>query len=291
MAKYFIAILLLIFRPGVSDADIVIGGDIVYRVVKGDSIEFIGAKLGVSWKNIVKDNDLDINKYIHPGQELVVNTRRIIPKTVDNGIIINIADKMLYYFKNNSLAMAFPVGLGMPSWKGITRWRTPVGKFEIIGKRKNPTWRVPLSMQWKMKMEGKPVKTIVPPGRDNPLGRFAIDTSIPSVVIHETIWPTSVYQYSSHGCIRVLPENMEEFFKDVDRHTPGELIYEPVKIAVSDQGRIFMEVHRDVYGRFNDLRIEAIRLIEEKGISDRVDWQKVDAIIQEKTGIAVDVTL
>ncbi len=291
MAKYFIAILLLIFRPGVSDADIVIGGDIVYRVVKGDSIEFIGAKLGVSWKNIVKDNDLDINKYIHPGQELVVNTRRIIPKTVDNGIIINIADKMLYYFKNNSLAMAFPVGLGMTSWKGITRWRTPVGKFEIIGKRKNPTWRVPLSMQWKMKMEGKPVKTIVPPGRDNPLGRFAIDTSIPRVVIHETIWPTSVYQYSSHGCIRVLPENMEEFFKDVDRHTPGELIYEPVKIAVSDKGRIFMEAHRDVYGRFNDLRIEAIRLIEEKGISDRVDWQKVDAIIQEKTGIAVDVTL
>jgi L,D-transpeptidase ErfK/SrfK len=196
---------------------------------------------------------------------------------------------MLYFFKNNKLEKAFPVGLGMPSWRGITRWRTPEGEFEVIQKRKNPTWHVPESMQWKMMMEGKPVKTVVPPGPDNPLGRYAIDTSIPRVVIHETIWPNTVYQFRSHGCIRVLPEHIEDFFKEVGIDTAGEIIYYPIKIAVSE-GRIFLEVHRDIYGKFKDMKSEAVNLIEKHGVSNKVDWAKVNKVVSEKSGIPEDVT-
>ena len=185
MKKLFV-LLLLIFIPSVYAADMVIGGDTIYRIVKGDSIELISAKLGVNKKNIIKDNNIDVKKNLRIKQELKANTRKIVPKAVDDGIIINIPGRMLYFFKEGKLKSAFPVGLGMPSWKGITRWRTPIEKFTIIGKRKNPTWHVPESMQWKMIMEGKPVETIVLPGPDNPLGRYAIDTSIPRVVIHET---------------------------------------------------------------------------------------------------------
>jgi L,D-transpeptidase ErfK/SrfK len=286
-----ILLLLLLLFPSISSADIIIGSEAVYHVVKGDSLELISARLGVDKKNIIKDNNIDVKKILSIGQELKVNTRKIVPKIIDNGIIINIPDRMLYYFKNSNLEAAFPVGLGMPSWRGLTRWRTPTGHFKIIGKRKNPTWHVPESMQWKMKMEGKPVKTVVPPGPDNPLGRFAIDTSIPRIVIHETIWPTTVYQFRSHGCIRVLPENMEKFFKEVAINTAGELIYNPVKIAVSDKDKIFMEVHKDIYGKFKDLKAEAKRLIEERALADNVDWQKVDIILKEKSGIAEDITL
>jgi L,D-transpeptidase ErfK/SrfK len=268
----------------------IIGGETVYHVVKGDSIELIGAKLGVDRKNIIKDNKIDTKKFLKIGQELKINTRKIIPKTIDNGIIINIPDRMLYFFKNGNLEQAFPVGLGMPSWRGITRWRTPEGKFIITGKRKNPTWHVPESMQWKMEMEGKPVKTVVPPGPDNPLGRYAIDTSIPRVVIHETIWPTSVYQFRSHGCIRVLPEDMENLFKEVEINTTGEIIYKPVKIAVSDEGNIFLEVHRDIYGKIKDLKAETKRLIDQKSVSNNVDWEKVEIVLAEKSGIAEDIT-
>lgn len=288
--KKLLLLLLLLF-PSISVADIIIGGEAVYHVVKGDTLELISAKLGVDKKNIIRDNNIDVKKILSIGQELKVNTRKIVPKIIDNGIIINIPDRMLYFFKDGNLEKAFPVGLGMPSWRGITRWRTPVGHFKITGKRKNPTWHVPKSMQWKMEMEGKPVKTVVPPGPDNPLGRFAIHTSIPSIVIHETIWPTTVYQFRSHGCIRVLPENMEKFFKEVEINTAGELIYNPVKIAVSDKGKIFMEVHKDIYGKFRDLKTEAKKLIEEKGLADKVDWQKVDVILKEKSGIPEDITL
>ncbi len=277
--------------PSVSAAGMLIGGEIIYTVVKTDNLELIGSKLGVDWRHIVRENNLDINKPLRIGQKLRANNRKIVPFMLDDGILINIPDRMLYFFKEGSLKMAFPVGLGMPSWRGITRWRTPIGEFKIIRKRKNPTWHVPESMQWKMKIQGKPVKTVVPPGPDNPLGRFALDTSIPRIIIHETIWPASIYQFRSHGCVRVSPENMEEFFGKVEKNTPGEIIYMPVKVAVTEDKRVFMEVHPDIYGKIKNLKEEAVRLIEKAGISDKVNWEKIDILIKEKSGIVEDVSL
>lgn len=288
--KIVFVLLLVILIPYRSEADMMIGGEVIYVVEKGDILELIGAKLGVDWRTMARENSIDTKKPLKIGQQLRVNTRKIVPKIVDDGIIINIPDRMLYFFQKGRLRV-FPVGLGMPSWRGITLWRTPTGKFRVISKRRNPTWHVPASMQWKMEMEGKPVKTIVPPGPDNPLGRYAVDTTIPRVVIHETIWPTTVYQFRSHGCIRVLPENIEKFFNEVELNTPGEILYTPVKVAASEAGRLFLEVHRDIYGKVKDLRDEAKCLIEERGVSNKVDWKKVDGIIKEKSGIAEDVTL
>jgi len=281
---------IVIFIPSLSRADIIIGGKMTYTVQKGDILELISAKLGVDWRIIARENNMDTKKHLQIGQQLSVNTRRIAPRIVDNGIIVNIPDRTLYFFKDGKFQKAFPIGLGMPSWRGITIWRTPSGKFRITGKRKNPTWNVPESMQWKMEMEGKPVKKIVPPGPDNPLGRYAIDTSIARVVIHETIWPTTVYQFRSHGCIRVLPENIENFFQEVEINTPGEIIYEPVKVGISG-GKVFLEVHRDIYGKVKDLGGRAKHLIEERGVSDRVDWNRIERVVKEKSGIVEDVTL
>jgi L,D-transpeptidase ErfK/SrfK len=276
--------------PFLSGAEMIIGGEITYIVEKGDTLELIGAKLGVNWRNIALKNNIDVKKPLKIGQILKVNTRKIVPKTMENGIIINIPDRMLYFFKKGRLS-TFPVGLGMASWREMTRWRTPTGKFKVISKQKNPTWYVPESIQWKMEMGDKPVKTIVPPGPENPLGRYAVKISIPGILIHETIWPTSVYQFRSHGCIRVLTEHMEKFFEEVEINTPGEMLYSPIKVAVSDEGKIFLEVHRDMYGKMKSLSEEARSLFEQRGISTRVDWQKVERVIKEKSGIAEDITL
>ena len=233
----------------------------------------------------MKENGIDINRHLKIGQEIRANTRKIVPKTVDNGIIINIPDRMLYFFRDGKLVSTFPVGLGKATWQ------TPTGNFRITGKKKNPTWFVPESIQEEMSMRGDPVKDIVPPGPDNPLGRYALKTTMPSVLIHETIWPTSVYQFRSHGCIRVIPQNMEKFFGEVDINTPGEIIYNVFKIAESEDRKIFLEVQRDIYGRVNDLKSAVISEIERKGISERVDWKKVERVLTEKSGIAEDITL
>jgi L,D-transpeptidase ErfK/SrfK len=285
MKNFFVLFLLFIFIPSVSEADMIIGGETVYVVEKGDGLVLIGAKLGVNWRNIVKGNNLDIKKQCRIGQTLRVNTRKIVPKIIQDGIVINIPDRMLYFFKEGRLKTSFPVGLGM------TKWKTPTGKIKVIGKEKNPTWYVPKSIQIEMETKGQPVKTVVPPGTDNPLGRYAVKISIPAILIHETIWPTTVYQFRSHGCIRVLPEHIEKFFEEVEINTPVEIIYSPVKVAVSEEGRVFLEAHKDVYGNLKDLNAEARGLIEKAGVADRVNWLKVDIILKEKSGIAEDITL
>jgi len=275
---------------GTADASVV-GNVGEYTVVKGDTLRLIGSRLGVSWQDIARDNNMDLKAPMKVGQKLKVDTRKIVPRTISEGIIVNIPDRTLYYFRGGRVERTLPVALGMPDWRGMTQWRTPTGEFTIMAKQKDPTWHVPRSMQWKMEREEKPVKSIVPPGPDNPLGRYAMTTSIPGVVIHETIWPTSINRYQSHGCIRLLPEHMESFFGEVERGTRGEIIYQPVKVAVTDQGKVLVQVHRDIYGKVKDYPAEAKRMIESLGVGAKVSWPRLEQLLQEKTGRVEDVTL
>lgn len=263
-----------------------------YSVLKGDTIRLIAAKLGVSQQHLIKKNRLDQKAYLKIGQKLKYNNRKIVPQRMKNGIVVNIPDRTLYYFKRGKLAVSLPVALGVPAKSDRYDWKTPTGKFRITAKMKDPTWHVPPSIQSEMEDHGKEIITSIPPGTSNPLGKFAIKTSIPGILIHSTTKPWSIYSFASHGCIRVYPEQMEEFFKEVKVNTPGEIIYKPVKLAVTDEGRVFLEVHRDVYGKSSSgLATEARRLIEKQNLSERVDWQKVKSIVRHTSGIAEDISL
>ena len=270
-------------------ADIIIGGETTYVVQKRENLYLIGAKHGVFWKTIARDNNIDIKEPLTEGTVLKLNTRRIVPKTLDNGIIINIPDRTLYFFKDGTITY-FPVGLGLLAKTEISDWRTPTGKFYVMSKRKDPTWYVPESIQLENAMKGKEVEETVPPGPNNPLGKYAIETSIPATLIHATIWPGSVYRYMSHGCIRMLPEHMEQLYPMVGIKTKGEIIYEPVKLAINDEGRVYLEVRTDVYRKHKSIKEYVSKVIETRGISDKVDWQKIDKLIQDETGVAEDVT-
>lgn len=289
--KRVIAGCLILILPAFAIAGVITGGETVYHVAAGDSLQLISSRFGVDMAAIRRNNNIGASVRLRLGQELRLNTRKIVPKTVENGIIIDIPGRMLYYFKAGRLEQSFPVGLGMPQWRGITRWRTPARTFTITGKAENPTWYVPESIQWQMQVEGKPVLTRVPPGPDNPLGRFALYTSIFRMVIHETIWPTTVFQFRSHGCIRVLPENIERFYKEVEVGTPGELVYEPVKVAVTDEAKVFLQVDPDVYGKVKKPLDEGIERINDLQVAAGVDWAKVRRVVHEQSGIAEDVTL
>lgn len=247
--KCGVVIGLLLIVPFPVRAAVMTGGETVYRTVKGDSLLLINAKLGVDMEIIAGRNGLDPAGPLQPDQELRLDTRTITPRAVENGIVVCIPGMMLYYFKAGRLDMGFPVGIGMPEWRGLTRWRTPAGAFIITGKERYPLWYVPESLQWQMQVQEKPVVTRVPPGPDNPLGRLVLYTSIRGIAIHETLWPTTVYRFRSHGCIRVLSNAMERLYGEMEVGTPGELVYEPVKVAVTEEGRVFLEADPDVYGK------------------------------------------
>ena len=287
--KVFLSSFFLLLATTAYGADVIIGGETSYTVQKGEHLQLIGAKLGVFWKNIARENGLDPEIQPVPGQQIRVTTRKIVPRTIDDGIIVNIADRTLYLFKSGNMT-AYPVGVGVPIEDDFGDWRTPIGKFTVTAKRKNPIWYVPESIQAENAAKGRPVEEIVPPGPKNPLGRYALQTSIPGVLIHETIKPASVYRFQSHGCIRVGPQNMEKLFGEVEKGTKGEIIYEPVKVAVAGDGRIFLEVRTDTYRKVPSLKDHAWKIINERGVSTQVDPARVEKVIKEQSGIAEDVT-
>ena len=262
----------------------VTGGDSEYTVQRGDSLTAIGARFGLAPKLLAQQNGLSLNKArIHPGQHLLVHNPHIVPVSLDDGILVNLPQGMLFNFSQGTLVSAYPVGLGKPSWP------TPQGDFRIVNRQANKPWLVPKSIQEEMRREGKVVQEEVPPGPDNPLGKHWLGLSLWGYGIHGTIATASVYHFQSHGCIRLHPDDIAELFDQVRVGTPGRLIYQPVLLAVIEDGRILLEVHRDIYKKGIDPAQTVRDLAEANGLSQAIDWPKVDAVIAAQDGLAREV--
>lgn len=257
---------------------------IEYRVVKGDNGEIISGKLGVNWSQIAKENSINPDARLSTGQVLKVKFARIIPEQIENGIIINIPDRTLYRFENNMLKDFYFIAAGKPTWQ------TPIGEFTIKSKSKDPTWFVPVSIQKEMEDAGKDVLVEVPPGPENPLGKYWLQLSLNGIGLHGTNTPQSIYKFRSHGCMRLRPEVAELFFKEVQVGTKGRIIYKPVKIFKTAEGRILLEVYKDFYKRGTKYTEEIQKKLTELNASDKVDWNKVNEAIKDKDGIVRDVT-
>jgi hypothetical protein len=54
---------------------------------------------------------------------------------------------------------------------------------------------------------------------------------------------------------------------------------------------VYLEVHDDVYRKVDSLEKETREAIKEKKMQSQVDWSKVKMVLQEKSGIAEDVSL
>jgi len=248
------------------------------------SIERLAQRKGLRWPVLVKQNKLKKPYRLKKGMTIKIDSTHIVPTCVNQGLIINLAELNLYYFKDGAYQRRYALAAGKPSWP------TPTGNYKIIDKRKNPTWNVPLSIQEEMEEEGLEVLEKVPPGPKNPLGKFFMLTSAEGVGIHATNRPWSVGYYASHGCIRMLPDEIEKLFPEVTIGTPVKIIYQPIKMAVTAQGRIFLEAHHNFYQK----KMQPIALVKELAaknqLEDRIDWDLAAQILKSRDGVARDIT-
>lgn len=261
----------------------VTGGDNDYTVQSGDFLIAIGARFGVAAKVLAQQNVLPYGAVIHPRQRLHIYNPHIVPTGPEDGVLINVPQRMLFHFSEGNLTAAYPVGLGKPSWP------TPRGKSKIVSRVEGKTWLVPKSIQEEMALEGKAVLEEVPPGPDNPLGAHWLGLSMWGYGIHGTIAPASVYHFQSHGCIRLHPDDIAELFGQVEVGTEVRLQYQPVLLAVLEDGRILLEVHRDIYKQGIDPAQTVRDMAEANRLSQDIDWVMVDAVIATQEGLAREV--
>ncbi len=259
----------------------VIGGPERHIVREKDTFLDIARRYRLGF-NEMEDLYPEIDPWIPPvGTWLVVPTQWVLPGTMDRGIIINAAELRLYYFMKaglDSVIKTFPIGIG------DTDWPTPLGDFVVGEKRKNPAWYIPPSLREKYG------KSVMPPGPENPLGEYWIRLGNSSYGMHGTDIPWSVGRLVTHGCIRLYPEDIKDLYWDVQPGTKVKIVYEPVKIGLL-AGRVYAEVHRDIYRKIDDLVDYGYRRLWDTGLADRVDIQKFYQVLQRRNGMPVDVSL
>lgn len=268
--------------PPVSNS--IVGSQFTYTVQHGDSLTSVGARFGVNAAALAALNSLKPGTRLKPGQKLQIDNRHIVLRTVEDGIVINIPQRMLFYFQSGKVVAAYPVGLGRRSWP------TPRGTFRVIEKETDKTWIVPESIQEEMIDEGKPLRTRVPPGPDNPLGKHWIRISA-NCGIHGTNAPSSIYHFQTHGCIRLKPEDIASLFEMVPIGMPVEIVYEPVLLARLPNGKLYLEIHEDIYGKA-DRSLDAVKAMSAaSGFESMLDWHNVIEVLKERRGLAQEVGL
>lgn len=253
-------------------------GSIQYHVVKNKE-----TLLDIARRHGLGINELQLlyasmDPWVPPvGLKIMIPTVWVLPPMRYGGIVLNIPEFRLYYFRpSEGTVQTYPVGIGDEGWE------TPVGVYRIQSKRENPTWYIPPSLQEKYGA------TMMPPGPENPLGKFMMKFA-PMYGIHGTHMPWGVGRLVSHGCIRSYPEHIAVLYPQVAIGTPVEIIYEPVKLGALD-GRVFVEVHPDVYKRIKDFVDYGLKQLAASPFKDRVDRDRYVTALTLQNGMPTDVT-
>ncbi len=119
------------------------------------------------------------------------------PSPADGGernrvVLVSLVDRKLAVIDNGVVIATFQVAVGAevsPS---------PTGEFTIVSRVSNPTYY----------HRG----TVIPTGKDNPVGTRWVGLSLKGYGIHGTNAPRSIGRAASHGCIRLRNRDMERLF-------------------------------------------------------------------------------
>ena len=261
--------------------DRLVGSITEYLVNKGDTLRSIGARFGIDSATLVRENGLPANARLASGQVVRIDNRHIVPAALDSvELIVNVPQRMLFHRSEEDVTVGYPVAVGRPSWP------TPSGAFVVDVLERHPTWNVPASILEESRRRGRIQPAVVPPGPDNPLGEFWIGLSRSGLGIHGTNAPSSIFGAVSHGCVRVHPDDIARLFGRTRVGALGRIIYEPVLLSVVNDA-VYLEVHRDVYGRGG---ATARELAMAAGVFEHVDWTVADIVTALRDGIARDVT-
>jgi L,D-transpeptidase ErfK/SrfK len=206
-----------------------------------DTLVDIARRHGLGYEDIVRANP-GVNVWLPgAGTEIILPTRFVLPVGARRGVILNLAEYRLYYFPEPkpgepATVTTYPISIGRMDWE------TPLGLTKIISKVRNPSWYVPQSVIDEHAANGDPLPRIVPPGPDNPLGKYAMRLGLPGYLIHSTNRPAGVGMRVTHGCVRMFPEDIEYLFGHIGINTPVRIVNEPIKMGW-DGDQLVIEVH------------------------------------------------
>lgn len=255
----------------------------------GDTLEDLADRHGIGFHEIVEANRHIHTNELYGGEEILIPTQYVLPK-YRKGIVINVAELRLYYFTpDGQYVYTYPVGLGR---KG---WRTPTTSTTVVRKAVNPTWTAPSTIRhYLLQVTGQLVPKSMPPGPENPLGKYALYLGKHGYLIHGTNQPASIGKLVSAGCIRLFNSDVQELFRQARTGTPVRIVHHPYK-AGWNHGQLVLEAHVPIQNHEpeSDLNMNsvahALKSVQH-GFQD-LNWGDIERITTESRGIPQPIGL
>ena len=253
-----LGLLLLLAAPAAAstyvmdDPEAMVVGEIhIEYARRSDTLMDIARWLNMGYREIRRANP-DVDLWI-PGEgtQVLIPSMWVLPDAPRDGIVINRAEKRLYYFHTDRdtgerLMTTHPIGIGRQGRE------TPLGSARVIQKLDNPAWYPTQGVIDDYASRGLELPRMIPAGPENPLGEHAMVLDLPGYLIHGTHRPDGVGMRVSQGCVRLYPEHIRELIHKVPLGTPVHFVDQPVKLGIRD-GDIYLEIHAGANGQAPEL--------------------------------------
>jgi L,D-transpeptidase ErfK/SrfK len=284
-------------------SEVAAGSDIVGYVQKtivgkDDTLPDIARRFDVGYEEMVSANP-GVDPWLPGvGKEVVVPTQFILPVAPHEGMVVNLAAMRVYYFPPHKkgepqLVFTHPIGIGTVGWK------TPEGTAKIVGRVKDPVWVVPKSIHEEHAKDGDILPAQVPAGPDNPLGAYEFRLDWPSYLIHGTNKPYGVGMRSSHGCIRLYPEDIAVFYDMIPIGTKVTVVNQPYVFGWRD-GTLYLQAYAVMEDDSRDwnknrkallAKLLSPKLQKKIAVHEKdIDWQRVGDLAHSPRAIPVPIT-
>jgi L,D-transpeptidase ErfK/SrfK len=267
-------------------------------VGKDDTLPDIARRFDVGYEEILLANP-GVDPWLPGvGREVVVPTQFILPAAPHEGVVVDVAAMRIFYYPphkkgEQQVVYTHPIGIGRVGWK------TPEGTTKIVSRTKDPVWVVPKSVRDEHADNGDKLPAVVPAGPDNPLGQYMFRLSWPSYLIHGTNKPYGVGMRSSHGCMRLYPEDIAVFYDLIPIGTKVTVVNQPYLFGWRD-GVLYFQAYavmeddsRDWSKNRRRLLANLLRPNVRQKVSvhdDAIDWQRVGDLAHSPRAVPVPVT-
>jgi L,D-transpeptidase ErfK/SrfK len=285
------------FELATPDDDVV-GVVQITTSTKEDTLPDIARRFNVGYEEIVRANP-GVDPWLPgAGRRIVVPSQFVLPNAPREGIVINIAAMRIFYYPAHKkgepqLVYTHPIGVGKVGWS------TPEGTTKVIARETDPIWRPSAAVRKEHAENGDPVPKVVKAGPDNPLGKYKFTLGWPSYLVHGTNKPYGVGLRSSHGCIRLYPEDIEKLYRMVPLGTKVTVVNQPFVFGwhegqmqlqaytvLEDDARNWKKAQKTLLAKSMSPRLQ--KLLKTSGTS--IDWDAVAAVTHQPRGIAVPVS-
>ncbi|EQB7865294.1 L,D-transpeptidase [Citrobacter amalonaticus] len=254
-------------------------------------LEAFAAQYGQGLSNMLEANP-DVDVFLpKSGSTLIVPQQIILPATVRQGIVVNVAEMRLYYYPNGSNTVEiFPIGIGQAGRETPRNWVTSVER-----KQEAPSWTPTANTRREYASRGESLPAFVPAGPDNPMGLYAIYIG-KLYAIHGTNANFGIGLRVSQGCIRLRNDDIEHLFQNVPVGTRVQIIDQPVKTTTEPDGSRWIEVHeplsrnRAEYESDRKVPLPITPVMRSFMSAEGVDTNRVSEALERRSGMPVNIS-